>query len=73
MVTIYCKGEEPPGMDTMGFISMNHLTASKPGLIAQFVDRWCDINQTIVIDEVCADNTIYQGEPFIGPRLAEAA
>lgn len=71
MLTIYCKEEQPSGMDEFDFVSMNAWTAAKPGLLMQMADRRCSTSMKIVIDEVCADNTLYQGAPFVGPRLPE--
>lgn len=69
MITIYCKEEQPDGMADDDFISINGWTGAKPGLLAEIAYRWCGRSQAIVIDDVCADNTIYQGAPFIGPRI----
>jgi hypothetical protein len=67
MLSIYWSDEKPD--DVQEFWSMHPSLAERKGVLVQISARHRDEHVPIVIDEVCAENTIYQGAPFVGPRL----
>jgi hypothetical protein len=65
MIALYWRDEKPG--DVQEFYSMHPLLAEKKGVLLQMAGMWHDRTLTVVIDGVCAENTLYAGAPFVGP------
>ena len=69
MTTVYWQDEKPP--EVQEFVSMHPLLAERKGLLLHLAGQYHDSDLVIVLDDVCAENTIYAGAPFVGPRTPE--
>ena len=71
MMSVYWADNKPE--EVQEFLSMHPLLAERKGALLQLAWHYRDTPIAVVIDDVCAENTIYVGAPFVGPRLPEIA